>query len=378
MLQSLKQKTLKSKILPLLILAAAAIGLLVMLVPSFLAMITGPHEFDPYECEDVSTLKGQYVTADLDTLVDYYAETVESQEYHQDKTIAREYILPIYTEDDVYYIGVEVKADKIDDAEAVLDDTMRLLEDEDGSYEWDGSLLSVKGTICEMDDETKGLYNDYLTDYLELDAEDMDRFLPLVLKDKNIGGLYMSAMVPLLIALAVVLIIFFYILSKALTGGYQKQIKAYIAKSVDPEGTEHALDLFYEDTPAERKNLRMDRNWLLYEDNSAPFVLAGRDIAWAYQYVSRQKLYGIITISRSYSVKVCSVSEDRSHREHAIAVRNEQAAQELLGDLNRLYPDAAYGYTQDLAREYNADPAAFQRNVIAARRAEGETAAAAE
>ncbi len=375
MLQSLKQKSLKSRIPILLILGVAAIALIVVVAPFLLGLITGPKAFDPYEVDDVTNLKGMYVEADLDTLVDYYAETVESQEYHKDKTVAREYILPIYTEDEVYYVGVEVKADKIDDAEAVLNDTIRMLDDEDGSYEWDGSLLSVRGTFCEMDSETKGLYQDYL-DYLELDAEDEARFLPLVLKDKNIGGLYASAMVPLGIALVVVLICFVYILVRALTGGYQKQIKAYISKSMDPEGTEHALDLFYEDTPVEDKHLRMDRSWLLYDDNTQPFLLAGRDIAWAYQNLTRQKMYGIITVSKSYSVHICSVSEDRRDREHVIPVRNEAAAQELLGKLNRLYPDAAYGYTPEIAREYNEDPAAFQRKVQAARRAEGETAAA--
>ena len=375
MLQSLKQKSLKSRIPILLILGVAAIALIVVVTPFLLGLITGPKAFDPYEVDDVTNLKGMYVEADLDTLVDYYAETVESQEYHKDKTVAREYILPIYTEDEVYYVGVEVKADKIDDAEAVLDDTIRMLDDEDGSYEWDGSLLSVRGTFCEMDSETKGLYQDYL-DYLELDAEDEARFLPLVLKDKNIGGLYASAMVPLGIALVVVLICFVYILVRALTGGYQKQIKAYISKSMDPEGTEHALDLFYEDTPVEDNHLRMDRSWLLYDDNTQPFLLAGRDIAWAYQNLTRQKMYGIITVSKSYSVHICSVSEDRRDREHVIPVRNEAAAQELLGKLNRLYHDAAYGYTPEIAREYNEDPAAFQRKVQAARRAEGETAAA--
>lgn len=368
-------QSLKSRIPILLILGVAAIALIVVVAPFLLGLITGPKAFDPYEVDDVTNLKGMYVEADLDTLVDYYAETVESQEYHKDKTVAREYILPIYTEDEVYYVGVEVKVDKIDDAEAVLDDTIRMLDDEDGSYEWDGSLLSVRGTFCEMDSETKGLYQDYL-DYLELDAEDEACFLPLVLKDKNIGGLYASAMVPRGIALVVVLICFVYILVRALTGGYQKQIKAYISKSMDPEGTEHALDLFYEDTPVEDKHLRMDRSWLLYDDNTQPFLLAGRDIAWAYQNLTRQKMYGIITVSKSYSVHICSVSEDRRDREHVIPVRNEAAAQELLGKLNRLYPDAAYGYTPEIAREYNEDPAAFQRKVQAARRAEGETAAA--
>lgn len=377
MLQTLKQKSLKSQLPVLLILGVATVALLVVVAPFFLALLTGPHPFDPYECDDVTALEGQYVAADLDTLFDYYAETVQSQSSGRDKTVSREYILPIYTtDDDVYYVGVEVKTNKMADAEAVLDDTIRLLNDEDGSYEWDGSLLSVRGTFCEMDDETKDLYADYI-DYMEISDEDAAHFLPFVLKDGNIAGWKTDSIIVLVFVLAFVLICFIRVLYLVLTGSYQKQIKAYIAKSMDPEGTEHALDLFYEGTPEEEKHLRMDRNWLLYDDNTNPFVLAGRDIAWAYQHLTRQKMYGIVTVNKIYSVRVCSVSEDRRTREHTIPVRSEAAAQELLGKLNRLYPDAAYGYTPEIEREYNADPAAFQRKVQAARRAEGETAPAA-
>lgn len=84
-------QSLKSRIPILLILGVAPIALIVVVAPFVLGLITGPKAFDPYEVDDVTTLKGKYVEADLDTLVDYYAETVESQEYHQDKTIARDY-----------------------------------------------------------------------------------------------------------------------------------------------------------------------------------------------------------------------------------------------------------------------------------------------
>ncbi len=168
---------------------------------------------------------------------------------------------------------------------------------------------------------------------------------------------------PLDIALVVMLIFFIRILVLALTGGYQKQIKVYIVKSVYPKGIEHTLDFFYEDTPVEDKHLRVDRNWLLYDDNTTSILPADRDITWAYQNLTRQKMYGIITVRKSYSVHICSVSEDRRDRENMIPIRNEATAQELLGKLNRLYPDAAYGYSPDIDCEYNADPAAFQRKV---------------
>ena len=70
MLQSLKQKSLKSRIPILLILGVAAIALIVVVAPFLLGLITGPKAFDPYEVDDVTNLKGMYVEADLDTLVD--------------------------------------------------------------------------------------------------------------------------------------------------------------------------------------------------------------------------------------------------------------------------------------------------------------------
>ena len=50
---------------------------------------------------------------------------------------------------------MEVPASKIDDAEAVVADTERLIDDEDGSYEWDGSYVSVRGTLQPMEDVYK-------------------------------------------------------------------------------------------------------------------------------------------------------------------------------------------------------------------------------
>ena len=47
-----------------------------------------------------------------------------------------------------------MRGSKIDDAVAIVDDTARMLDDEDGSYEWDGSYMTVRGTLKRMDDET--------------------------------------------------------------------------------------------------------------------------------------------------------------------------------------------------------------------------------
>ena len=127
-------------------------------------MIAGPTHFTPLDDHDVLSLQGQYLEADIDTLIDYYAETVRSESGKRDEVSAREYIMPINTPDTTVYIGVEVPKPKISDAEAVVADTERLIDDEDGSYEWDGSYVSVRGTLQPMDDETRQLWEDYFID----------------------------------------------------------------------------------------------------------------------------------------------------------------------------------------------------------------------
>ena len=164
MLQSLKQKTLVGKLWAIIVLAVAAIFIGVVFGPGIAKMIAGPTHFTPLDDHDVLSLQGQYLEADIDTLIDYYAETVRSESGKRDEVSAREYIMPINTPDATVYIGVEVPKPKISDAEAVVADTERLIDDEDGSYEWDGSYVSVRGTLQPMDDETRQLWEDYFID----------------------------------------------------------------------------------------------------------------------------------------------------------------------------------------------------------------------
>ena len=56
-----------------------------------------PTHFTPLDDHDVLSLQGQYLEADIDTLIDYYAETVRSESGKRDEVSAREYIMPINT-----------------------------------------------------------------------------------------------------------------------------------------------------------------------------------------------------------------------------------------------------------------------------------------
>jgi hypothetical protein len=379
MLQSLKQKTLVGKLWAIIVLAVAAIFIGVVFGPGIAKMIAGPTHFTPLDDHDVLSLQGQYLEADIDTLIDYYAETVRSESGKRDEVSAREYIMPINTPDATVYIGVEVPASKIDDAEAVVADTERLIDDEDGSYEWDGSYVSVRGTLQPMDDETRQLWEDYFIDagfsYDDIGLFDDCTALPLVLTDGEIDGqeTFVYGFMGVIGVLLVVLAIWFVIHS--LTGGFQKQIRNYIKASDDPQATEQALDRFYEDTMQEGK-VRMSRSWLMYDKGGNSWVLAGDDVVWAYQYTVRHKAYGILTVNKELMVRVFGAKEKRAC--HDIYVRNEDEAQEILQQMARTYPDALIGYDQDIERKYHANPAAFHQAVITARHAPAAPAQPAE
>lgn len=312
MLQSLKQKTLVGKLWAIIVLAVAAIFIGVVFGPGIAKMIAGPTHFTPLDDHDVLSLQGQYLEADIDTLIDYYAETVRSESGKRDEVSAREYIMPINTPDATVYIGVEVPKPKIDDAEAVVADTERLIDDEDGSYEWDGSYVSVRGTLQPMDDETRQLWEDYFIDagfsYDDIGLFDDCTALPLVLTDGEIDGqdTFVYGFMGVIGVLLVVLAIWFVVHS--LTGGFQKQIRNYIKASDDPQATEQALDRFYEDTMQDGK-VRMSRSWIDVRQGRQFWVLAGDDVVWAYQYTVRHKAYGILTVNKELMVRVFGAKE---------------------------------------------------------------------
>lgn len=169
MLQALKKKSLKSVLFTIIILVAILVAGIVTLGHSYLLWIQGPTYFESLDDNDISNLEGSYLSADVDTLIDYYAETVKSESGRPDKTTSREYLMPINTEDMTVYIGLEVPSGSITMADAVVEDTMDMLSDEDGSYQWSGAYVSVSGTVRRMDEETEQLYRNYI---YQLGADD--------------------------------------------------------------------------------------------------------------------------------------------------------------------------------------------------------------
>ena len=104
MLESLKKKTLLGNLWCIIVLGIVTAALGVVFGPGIVKMLAGPAYFEPLDDhEDILSLQGQYITMDVDTLIDYYAETVSSESGKRDEVSAREYIMPINTPDAITY-----------------------------------------------------------------------------------------------------------------------------------------------------------------------------------------------------------------------------------------------------------------------------------
>ena len=133
MLEQLKRKTMPGK------LALAAVWLVLggvlfaYLFPSLRLLIRGPQDFYALTTDQ---LEGSYVSADIEVVYDWYAETVQQHGSDPDTTtLSREYLVPT---SDGNVLGVQVPASMIPTAESVMEDTYLWLTDPD--YVWNGEV----------------------------------------------------------------------------------------------------------------------------------------------------------------------------------------------------------------------------------------------
>ena len=271
----MKRKTLPGKLLLAVILLIPTCLFVGVFWSSARFLVQGPADLYALDARD---LDGAYARADITTIYDWYADTVSEDEDGQE-VVAREYLVPVG--DGSIFIGVQVDADKIGAGDAVLQQTWLWQEDPD-NYVWDGSMLTVEGSIRPMDAETSALYYELLTEYYGMSGDELDAFLPLVLVDGDIDGIDGGGLLALGIVGSVLLVGALILVVRALTGSYQAGIRRYCAAQPDPEGAASALDALYANT-APQYGLRGDGTWLIYEQGALSWVLRNDDIAWIFR-----------------------------------------------------------------------------------------------
>lgn len=349
LLKRLRRRVFLARLPGILAVLLPALVLGAVLAPALGQLVQGPQ--DLYSL-DPAALEGRYAAANIDTIWDWYADTVVTGKNGQSRTVAREYLVPLG--DGRSFIGVEVPAEQIAAGDRVLEQTA-LWRSSPETYLWDGSQLTVRGTLCPMDEETRRLYYGRLRDYYGLSEAELEPFLPLVLKQGQVGGLEEPVFVLLGVVELCLLAAAVLQAAAAWKAAKNLPIARYCRTRSFPEEDWDALERMCGLTGS-TSGLSLEDGWLVCLDGARSWALEAGDVAWVYPFGAGRRHNG----SR-WRVLVYSRSEPPALRRHEIPANSEEDAREIIRDLMPHLPGTVFGYSYDREREYCRDPAGFGR-----------------
>lgn len=337
-----------------LVLLVPGLVLLAAVMPVLWQLLRGPRDLYALGADE---LEGTYAAAEIDTIWDWYVESVRPAADGSERTVTREYLVPLA--DGKTFLGVEVPADRIAVADKVLEQTALWRSDPD-SYIWDGTKLTVRGSIRPMDEKTAELYYAFLQEYYGVTEADRDRFPPLVLVHGKLDGMTGGTVTVLGLAAIAFLAAAALRFSRALRGPDLAQIGHYCATLPDEKAALDQVDrLGGYGQPF--LGLSSGAGWLLYTDRDRAWALRLDDVAWVYMTRS------VISGRRSgWQVMVCSRSEAAPEQRHAVPVQSEAEARQAIDWLLLRLPGAAFGYTAEREQAYRRDPMGFGAETDAA------------
>ena len=294
----------------------------------------------PLDSLDVSELKGQYVEAEVYLIYDWYAYTERTNTSTNRSTVTeKEYIIPV---GDAEYMGLAVDAGYISTADDLLDASYELLT---GASQTPGESFTVRGTILPLSGESLDFYHQ-VVGYDDWTAEEQQMFLPLVLKADYLGSMDQSGTWLLTAGAGVALFAAVWMLAGALTGRYQKRIRAYCKASESPEAMLEQLETFYQST--EPVNGVRTGRWMMFETGGKTTVLDAENVAWAYMRTVQHRTNGIPT-GKTHGLVV----RTRDKKMYEISMKKQDMVYETLDAVQRAMPHVVVGYTARLEQIYN-------------------------
>lgn len=347
LLQRLRRRILLARLPGILFTLLLGLALVAVVAPVLWRLAWGPKDLYAMTADE---LYGSYAAANIDTIWDWYADTVGTGPSGTETVTAREYLVPLA--DGKTFIGVVVPARLIPDGDRVMEATSLWRSDPD-NYFWDGSSLTVRGSIRPMDEDTKLLYYNYLKEYYGVTGDDLENFLPLVLVHGQVDGLNGPEIV--LLGLAAILFLFLSAVqvSRALRAMLELQVGLYCESCPYPEEAAAEVDCLCQDQIPIGK-LRVSRDWLVYEDGPRSWVLRTQDAAWVYIARAARGNAGL-------RVLVYSRNEPLRMHRHEIRVDSLLQARQVIDWLQPVLLEAVFGYSRTRAQAYHNYPARFGR-----------------
>ncbi len=272
---------------------------------------------------------GAYVEADITELYAAYAREREFKDNQPVKVTGMQYITDF---NEYYFMGLFVHRADLDAAERL--------------YENGSPAMHVKGSITAMDDEILEYY---------LDCADGDKALEEIMLPYylDIGCINGRTVAGVIVAAVVALAFFAFglgFLLKAVTGGYQKKIKAKLESM--GEGAMEKLDRFYDETEPV-SGVRVGREFILCESGAGSYLFVPGELVWAYQQTTKHRTNGIPT-GKTFATILRTMDGARIELS-----MKELQVKALLDHFNEAAPGIVLGYTDELADLYKKNRAAF-------------------
>ncbi len=342
-LKSLKMTSVKKSILGLVLFVGLGVAILALSKCYGVFGILAPKSLADLTPE---TMDGAFVEDDIGIIYGSYLEIESYRDNRKVGTTGMQYLIDL---DDTYYMGLYVRSGRLDDAEALADfwdDAFR--SDVEPDFD-DLPVLHVKGMIRAMDDDDREYYREATEG-----VDDAELFLPYYLEVDYVNNVPIWGCF-VLFALALVLLwLGLFPMVKALTGGFQKQVRAKLAEGGSPDQAAERVEYFYDNTTP-IGGVRIGREYVFFQNGAESILLRPWDLAWAYQSTTQHRTNGIPT-GKTYAAVLCAMDG----KKYTLGMAEEEV-KALLGAIATTLPGTVLGYDQSLEKLYKENRDAFRQ-----------------
>lgn len=342
------QKIIMKKVRKRVVICGAAlIILLAVFGSSFLKLVQGP--VDLYSLS-IDELEGAYVEADVNAILDTFAEFTETDKYDNETIIKEYYIIPV---GEAEYFGMGVRKSDFDKAVQISDETLEYLMGERSELT---SSMHVKGTIKKMDEELSGYFYEWFeeSNFLEHSStEELERYALAYVMEPDEIGLFEESLVYMVLVVCVVLLIFMIVfIVQGASGSCLSRAKKFVKDNESTDSLE-MIETDYQNAAA-IEAVRVGKFYTFFFKGINACIVRNNDVIWAYLKRITHRTNGIKT-----HVTKQLMLHTRNKVIHSIDMRSEEGIAAALKQYSMNNPQIILGFSDELEKCYRRDINAF-------------------
>ena len=341
MFQKAKRRAVRIMLLLSPLLALFALIFLMMGDLGLVQVLQGP---DPATDFERYKLKGKYVETVVDWTLGSYVDCT-SETDGREALIYSDYLVQLETG---HWIAVRLDADRIDEAQALTEACDLVMEGL--SEDWPLGF-SVRGVVVPMEeDDIHFLRRELGDEEIIPGCYGEGELLHLVLVDGEVGITGSSSTITEACVTGILALVFLaFAVFLPIYGGsrlWKRNLVRYCSRTASPDSTFEQLEAFADSTP-DTGLLKISDRWLLVSGSIMIQVMDTPHVIWAYQSETKHKLYGLITIGKSFAL--CLATDDGKI---ATIAGSREKVDETLEGLYAKTNHIMVGFDPDLAQMF--------------------------